>query len=69
MSTDCSSSGSFKGSCCSCCVFFCFFLTFFFLNFLLVPCTFFSGMSDASGDVTAVWNAMWKYCISSRTIR
>ncbi|KAF0036101.1 hypothetical protein F2P81_011413 [Scophthalmus maximus] len=24
---------------------------------------------SAGSDVTAVWNAMWKYCISSRTIR
>lgn len=34
-----------------------------------VPCAFFPGMSDASSDVTAAWNVMWKYCISSRTIR
>lgn len=40
----------------------------------LPPCVFhaahfFPCVSGVCSDVTAAWNVMWKYCISSRTIR
>ena len=75
MSTDCTSVGRFKGGGAGgCCHSFKpglvrLLLLLFFFQLSSVPCTLFLGMSHVSTDVTTAWNVMWKYCISSRTIR